>query len=377
MKSLMKILRDRRILKKGREVMRHAAHVVNYNEDIAPSGLISDINNCAGQLQQELRNRNYPAIEPIAAELLAKTDAIVPKRSFRAIRENLEVVLVAIVVAMGIRTYFIQPFKIPTGSMQPSLYGIHGEDMEQPGITDKFPLSLVRWIITGERYREVRVSSSGRLDIQSTTRKPGLIECHVGPNAYFVPRSDQVLSMRGQILSTGDLLWSGRQKSGDHVFVNKVAWNFFKPQRGDVMVFSTEGIKSLEADFPKDKKGKPLSTHYIKRMCGVPGDRIRIEEPYIILDGLPLTKPKSIARVASARDGYSGYQPAGYPGAPLASSADQIELGEHEYLALGDNTGNSRDSRYWGSVPERNLIGPAFMVYWPYTKGRWGLIPGH
>jgi signal peptidase I len=41
---------------------------------------------------------------------------------------------------------------------------------------------------------------------------------------------------------------------------------------------------------------------------------------------------------------------------------------------MGDNTGHSADSRYWGSVPERNLLGPACLVYWPFTSPRWGLI---
>jgi signal peptidase I len=43
-------------------------------------------------------------------------------------------------------------------------------------------------------------------------------------------------------------------------------------------------------------------------------------------------------------------------------------LGEREYYALGDNTGNSRDSRYWGPVPEEKLLGPAAIVYWPFTR---------
>lgn len=377
-RSLKKMLKCRRVRKKAAEVLRHARHVKNYNEDIAPANLLSELDKSVANLSRELKGDiNLPALEASAVELLALTDRIVPERSFRGLRENLEVILVAIVVAMGIRTYIIQPFKIPTGSMQPTLYGIHGIDMQKPGITDKFPLNIARWIITGERYREVRVSASGRLLIQPTTSKPGLIECHVGPRAYFVPRSERLLEMSGRVLSTGDLLWSGRQKSGDHVFVNKVIWNFQRPKRGDVMVFSTEGITDLEQDFPRDKKGRPLSTHYIKRMCGVPGDTLSIEPPNILLNGYPLTEPDSIARVASARDGYSGYTPANFPGVPLGSSHDQIKLGENQYLALGDNTTNSRDSRYWGPVPERNLIGPAFMVYWPYTKGRWGLIQGH
>ena len=49
-----------------------------------------------------------------------------------------------------------------------------------------------------------------------------------------------------------------------------------------------------------------------------------------------------------------------------------MPLKEREYFALGDNTRNSRDGRYWGPVPQKNLVGPALLVYWPLSK-RWGL----
>ena len=51
-----------------------------------------------------------------------------------------------------------------------------------------------------------------------------------------------------------------------------------------------------------------------------------------------------------------------------------MTLKADEYYAMGDNTGNSRDSRYWGPVPERNLLGPACLVYWPFTSPRFGRI---
>jgi len=56
------------------------------------------------------------------------------------------------------------------------------------------------------------------------------------------------------------------------------------------------------------------------------------------------------------------------PGSRLQSPADSIEIGQHEFVVCGDNTKNSFDSRYWGPVPEQNVIGKAFFVYWPFSQ---------
>jgi signal peptidase I len=86
-----------------------------------------------------------------------------------------------------------------------------------------------------------------------------------------------------------------------------------------------------------------------------------------------------MARIADQAPGYeAGYQlvdprTAGSDPCYLASPNQKVLLGPGEYLALGDNTTNSRDSRYWGPVRQRNLVGPACLVYWPFSK-RWGLI---
>ena len=375
--KIQKIVLVHRMKKRGKDILRHARHIRNHNEDIAGKGGLESLTKAEGELAQVMKNADLPAMEAASLSVLSATARISPRKRFAFIRENLEVLVVAIAVAMGIRTYFVQPFKIPTGSMQPSLYGIHGFQMDAPTATDKMPLSIVRWLITGEKYREIRVSQAGRLQVRQQTRKPGLLECKIGPHTYFVPKKNNLQMRRGEMMTTGDVLWRGRQKAGDHVFVNKVAWNFLRPRRGDVMVFSTDGIEALEADFPTDPNGKPISTHYIKRMCGMPNESIGIMPPYILVDGNAINRPSSIARVSSGTDGYGGYRLANYDKPLLRSPKDRIQLGDGQYLALGDNTASSKDSRYWGTVPQQNLVGPAFMVYWPYSKERWGLIPGH
>jgi signal peptidase I len=57
----------------------------------------------------------------------------------------------------------------------------------------------------------------------------------------------------------------------------------------------------------------------------------------------------------------------------LSSASDEVFVPEDKFWAMGDNSANSLDSRYWGYVPRENLVGTAFITYWPFTK-RWGLV---
>lgn len=298
--------------------------------------------------------------------------------------ENFEVILVAVAVAMAFRCYFLQPFKIPTGSMQPTLYGIHVETHSSPTVWDtSLPLKVLKWAVTGDWYTEIRVGTGGTVQPVQETLKPGYVSFRVAGSVYHVPAEAVVYRGRLNVgalrdvrpdgtIPFGGVLWSGTVKAGDHVFVNRMAWNFRRPRRGDVMVFSTTGIDGL-----------PEGTHYIKRMCGLPGETVQIWPPHLVIDGETVTQPDSIRRIAARQKvefgapAYAGYTliktndfiKAEAP-VPLCAMGDKVKLGPDEYYALGDNTMNSRDSRYWGPVPERNLLGPGAFIYWPFTRAR-------
>jgi len=292
-------------------------------------------------------------------------------------------------VAMGFRTYFIQPFKIPTGSMEPTLFGIHSTTGAEPALSDKIPLKFVKWIVTGEWYKEIRITNFGQLSTpcQPARDDPSVYVFYIGNECYRVPGTaipddpsicvvyvgdsvsykvpkDAALNFQpGENVHPGDLLWSGIVTAGDHVFVNKVKWNFQRPKRGQVMVFSTDGIVGL-----------PPQTHYIKRLSGLPNERISINPPNLLVNSTNVTEPRAMRRISNMEPGYAGYSVTGQNSpAMLRQPSDSILLGDSQYLALGDNTMHSFDSRYWGAVPEENLVGPGMFTYWPFSK-RWGPI---
>jgi signal peptidase I len=192
--------------------------------------------------------------------------------------------------------------------------------------------------------------------------------------------------INGGRIPANTVLCEGTIDTGDLVLVDKFSYHFRKPKRGEVFVFDTQGIRGIHESGGGDQAGAP---HYIKRLCGVPGDTLSIQPPHLLIDG-KITKESGIQRVAAGKGDYGSY---GYifakPGAGangkliiprISAPGDSLTLaakarpGMREYAALGDNTGNSLDSRYWGPVKEFNLVGPALFSLWPITTGHWGFI---
>ena len=108
---------------------------------------------------------------------------------------------------------------------------------------------------------------------------------------------------------------------------------FHPPQRGDIIVFR----------FPKDP-----SENFVKRVIGVPGERVAIIDGVVLINDEPLDEPYITNVKRELRP--------------------PVLVGEHEYYVLGDNRPHSDDSRNWGMVPEENIIGKAWIGYWPLKR---------
>src|SRR5947209_6186160 len=118
-----------RLTKHAKLLLRHAQKFVRYKADVLKTEDREEVEAGMRRLQAALRQRDRKQVESRSEELDAKLHQLAPINWESHWRENVEVILVAIVVAVGIRTYFLQPFKIPTGSMQPTLNGIIGLPM--------------------------------------------------------------------------------------------------------------------------------------------------------------------------------------------------------------------------------------------------------
>lgn len=169
----------------------------------------------------------------------------------RVIREYGESLLIAAVLAMIIRTFIITPFKIPTGSMEPTLL------------------------------------------------------------------------------------------PGDKIFVNRFIYRFQKPQRGDVIVFR----------YPEDTR-----RDFIKRLVAQDGETVEIAGGKIKINDREINEPEIFAGNYYYNEGTYG------------AVGARIDVPPDCYFVLGDNSGSSRDSRYWAFVPRKLLLGKAFVIWWPLNR---------
>jgi signal peptidase I len=122
-------------------------------------------------------------------------------------------------------------------------------------------------------------------------------------------------------------------QSSQYVLVNKLAYLFHTPERGDVIVFH----------FPKD-----TNKDLIKRVIGVPGDVIVLDSKTVRVNGVLLNEP--------------------YIMAPMNPIGNKLVVPPNEYFVMGDNRPVSDDSRDWGFVPKNYIVGKAVLVYWPITN---------
>ena len=356
-----------RQVKHSRLLLRHARKYLRYKDDQLSSADRDQITAGMKDLREALWQRDRERIHSTADALDKTFHRLTPVTWESHWRENCEVILVAIVVAVGIRSYFLQPFKIPTGSMQPTLNGIIGypSTAAAPNILRQ----IGEFIVLGRNYINVVSRDDDQL-LEIQPKKMFFFftfsQLICQRQKYLVDAPPDTLShdfnvFPGRIFHRGDIIARGAIHTGDQVFVDKFSYNFVKPHPGDVFVFRTNHIPGIRKD---PEAGSPF---YIKRLAGVPGDRLRITDRF-------LSEWQESRGLRSCPGHVSETSLSRLCLRPRISVATRptFTVGR-SHFAIGDNSYNSYDSRYWGIVPEANLVGRGLLVYWPFDW-HWGII---
>lgn len=358
-----------RYIKHSHLLVRHAEKMLRYRSDLLGEAKVAELQAQIDRVRAAMKERNRTATMEESERLDQLLGKYMPPPKDAVWRENVEVILVAVVVAIGIRSYFLQPFKIPTGSMQPTLNGIIGHPMHSPA--PNIFQQAFEFVRLGRNY--INVVSREDDTVENITSQKYLffftfshIICDRQSFTVYAP--PEILQSDFKVLPgnhyvAGEVIARGAVDTGDQVFVDKFSYNFIHPHSGDVFVFRTNNILGIRED---PESGAP---YYIKRLVGTPGDELRIDSPKIYING-ELAKSFGIRRVMSAQEPYKGY---GQGPALLSTPERTFVVPPHRYFAMGDNSYNSYDSRYWGPVPEENVVGRGLFVYWPFDR-HWGFI---
>ena len=136
---------------------------------------------------------------------------------------------------------------------------------------------------------------------------------------------------------------------GDHFMMEGLTYVVRKPHRGDIIVFKTDGMQAP----------LPAGQIYIKRVVGEPGERLRLTEGKLYVNDKPISLRNAAGEIVYVSSPWSKY---------LVSGSDTVMVPDGHYFVLGDNSTNSSDSRIWGFVPARNVMGRAGICYWPRNR---------
>lgn len=295
-------------------------------------------------------------------------------------RDNLREFLVSAVLILSIFTFFVQPMKIPTGSAQPTLYGNVVTDLRRAP-ADAIPDRWHRFLdwFRGYDYHEWIAKSDGVLRVERPSTTLGFIKQQrfmVGDDVYSIwwPPDNLLRDsglQDGMPVRQGEPILRLRLGSGDRLFIDRMTYNFRRPERGETIVFNSTGVPKLTQN-----------THYIKRLVGLGGEKVRIgDDRHVVIDG---------ERLDAATPGFENvYTFSGPPResvysghvnevvanqygrgriAPLFPDENtEFQVRKNHYLAFGDNTMNSYDGRGWGDFPRQKVVGRGLFVFWPFT----------
>lgn len=145
---------------------------------------------------------------------------------------------------------------------------------------------------------------------------------------------------------------------GQRVLVNRLVYDFHKPRRGEVVVFHPPSQLTCAVPVGAEEPcPQAVKTHggdyFVKRIIGLPGDRLSVREGHPVINGHELTHEPYVAPCGES---------------PECNMPKTIVIPPGHYFMMGDNRGDSDDSRFWGPIPESWIVGAVFFTYWPIDR---------
>ena len=425
----LKKLKPRKLNRIAEDLVRTGVKVYRYRVDVLDPSLAKQLSEDTQALDEVRKDKNAArenleaAVEKLDATLCRAGGKFYPHRGWS---ENVEMLLVGAFLVIGIRTFFFQPFIIPTNSMYPSFNGMtyvnyivsSAESSEtEKGSDQKNPppiaFRIFRKLLFGATNIKVVAEADGEVHLRAkrvTGRKwfifptpkiefklevgsiihrfqvpvdfhnitnvleeSGIAEVHKGYGGSLHVQNMNRSVKKGETILNFEIL------SGDALFVDRMSYHFRKPQVGDPFVFETDLVKSNSPEIFSILSDTDPGKYYIKRLVGKGGDELRVDKPVLYRNGNRITGAYAFEKNASADPEtwvmnprvpmYPGYS---YGSRILKQPTDKVRIPLNHYFAMGDNSPNSSDSRVWGFVPKNAVIGRAVFIYYPFTK-RWGI----
>ena len=420
--------------KEAKAVLEGAEKVVLYRQDVLPADVVENIKRLETQLKATYKAKEFNA-EKLEHDTTALKEVLVEYGGkifpVTMLGDWVEMLVMAAIVAGGIRSFFLQPFKIPTNSMWPTYNGmtsvVRAPSAAVPTLTEKVISKITDWSSTyviqaeasgivkipleylgydgavkryrlrhrsaGAEYQEIYIGNRAQaISVPQDFNLDGVLLRTFYPNYAAMPlrrqdneRWEKLIAeaqlnnlieetANGPMLKTSMTVQAGENilnfdiLTGDMLFVDRVSYHFVNPSRGDTFVFRTNHIPGLAV------QGVPSQNYYVKRLVGTPSDKLRVDgEGRLFVNGSEVTSPEPMAlnsQRAISRN-YYGYL------ADIGNFAYSIPLTNEyrvtagHYYALGDNSANSFDSRGWGEVPEKDVVGRPVVILHPFGS-RWG-----
>lgn len=401
----------KRLQKQAKELLQMASKVYHYRKDLISETKLEELDKKVHAVDSARKDKTTKNPETLQAAMdhldkfLRSVGGKIYPKTFWS--DNLEVFLVATILVIGVRTFFFQPFIIPTNSMYPTYNGMTykiyaNEDASASGLLsrvfNKIRLGATHKSLIAENDGKLLIPVAGRnqkgnlvfFRSQAQGRKWLVLPTVLNEFLFYIDGNAHVLRVPGEFdmsdllsdafaangskivpstqspsgfaLDTGRYLKTGNTiirfdiNLGDALFVDRISYHFKRPKVGDPFVFRTREISEDLGD-----------KYYIKRLAGIAGETLEIRDGALFADDAMRDEVDAFVLNAKKQGEYEGYRNIG-----LLAEDLKMVIPENCFVALGDNSDNSRDSRSWGFVPDKTVVGRAIFIYYPFTK-RWGL----